>query len=72
MELKKEKHKISRIIITYHPKTLENTNIVDIKSIITEHPNTSNKLSKTARQTEQVGSNSSLYSVTKKVKNFWF
>ena len=30
-------------IITYQPKTFENPNIVDIKSIITEHPKTSIK-----------------------------
>ena len=28
-------------IITYQPKTFENSNIADIKSVITEHPNTS-------------------------------
>ena len=27
-------------IITYQPKTFENTNIVDIKSVITKHPKT--------------------------------
>ena len=57
-------------IITYQPKTFENPNIVDIKSVITEHPKTSHKLSKTIRQAEKVGSNSSLYSDTKKVKIF--
>ena len=31
-------------IITYQPKTFENPNIVDIKSVITEHPKTSHKL----------------------------
>ena len=34
-------------IITYQPKTFENPNTVDIKSVITEHPKTSHKLSKT-------------------------
>ena len=34
-------------IITYQPKTFENPNTVDIKSVITRHPKTSNKLSKT-------------------------
>ena len=29
------------------------SNIVDIKSVITEHPKTSHKLSKTIRQTEK-------------------
>ena len=33
-------------IITYQPKTFENPNTVYIKSIITEHPKTSLKLSK--------------------------
>ena len=33
-------------IITYEPKPFENPNIVDIKSVITEHPKTSHKLSK--------------------------
>ena len=60
----KEKHKISEI--TYQPKTFKNTNIVDIKSVITVHPKTSDKLYKTIKQAEKVGSNSSLYSDTKK------
>ena len=54
-------------IITYQPKTFD---IVDIKSIITEHPKTSYKLSKAIRQAEKVGFNSFLYSDTKKVKIF--
>ena len=53
-------------IITYQPKTFESPNIVDIKSVTTEHPETSHKLSKTIRQAEKVGSNSSSYSDTKK------
>ena len=57
-------------IITYQPETFENSNIVDIKSIITEHPETSHKLTKTIRQAEKVGSNSFLYSDAKNVKNF--
>ena len=40
-------------------ETFENPNIVDIKSVITEHPETSHKLSKTIRQAEKLGSNSS-------------
>ena len=48
------------------PKTFENLNIVDIKSVITEHPKTSHKLSKMRRPAEKIGSNSSLYSDTKK------
>ena len=42
-------------IITYQPKTFENPNIVDIKSVITEHPKTSHKLSKTKRKAKRVG-----------------
>ena len=33
-------------IITYQPKHFENPNVVDIKSVITEHPKTSHKLSR--------------------------
>ena len=36
-------------IITYHPKTFENPNIVDMKSIIIEHFGTSHKLCNTIR-----------------------
>ena len=56
-------------IITYQPKIFEDPNIVDIKSITTEHPKTSHKLSKTIRQAEKVDSNSSLYSAYKKGEN---
>ena len=38
----------------YQPKTFENPNIVDIKSVTTERPETSHKLSKTKRQAEKV------------------
>ena len=48
----KEKHKISEI--TYQPKTFKNTNIVDIKSVITVHSKTSDKLCKTIKQAEKV------------------
>ena len=34
--------------------TFKNLNIVDIKSIITEHPKTSHKVSKTISQAEKV------------------
>ena len=44
-------------IITYQPKTFDTVNI---KSVITQHPITSHKLSKTIRQAEKVSSNSSL------------
>ena len=53
-------------IINYHPKTFENSNIVDIKSVIIEHPKSAHKLSKTIRQAEKAGSNSCLYSDKKK------
>ena len=55
--------------ITQKSKTLENSNTVDIK----QHSETSYKLSKTtiqAQKVSQVGSNSSLYSDTKKSENF--
>ena len=53
--------------ITYQPKTFD---IVDVESAITEHPKSSHKLSKTVRKGEKVGSNSCLYSDTKKSENF--
>ena len=56
-------------VITYQPKTFENLNIVDIKSVIIEHPKTSHKLSKTVRKAGKVGSNSSLNSDTKNSEN---
>ena len=43
-------------MITYQPKAFKKPNIVDIKSIITEYPKTSHKLSKAIRQAEKVGS----------------
>ena len=64
-------------IITQQLKATENSNIVDIKSVIIKHPKTSHKLTKTIRQAEKVcqvgfgkSSNSSLYSETKKEKIF--
>ena len=50
-------------IITYQPKVFDTVNI---KSVITEHPKTSHKLSKTIRQAEKVGFNCCLYNYTKK------
>ena len=41
-------------IISYQPNTFENQNIVDIKSVIIEHPKTSHKLSKTKKQAKKV------------------
>ena len=38
-------------IVTQQPKTFENPNIFDVKSVIIEHPKTSNKLLKTRRET---------------------
>ena len=54
-------------IITYQLKTFD---IFDIKSVNTEHSNTSHKLFKTERHTHKVGSNSFLYSDINKEKNF--
>ena len=64
---KKRKSVKQSQIITYKPTTFD---IVDIKSVITEHSKTSNKLSKSIRQAENLGSNSSLHSDTKKVERF--
>ena len=58
-------------IITYQPTIFEKLNIIDIKSVITEHPKTLHKLPKTLRQTKKIASNSSLYSDTKnRMKTF--
>ena len=40
-------------MITYQPKTFQNPNIVDIKSVITEHSKTSQKLWKTVIKGEK-------------------
>ena len=48
---------------------MKNPNIVDIKSVITEYPKTSQKSSKTIEKAEKLGFNSSLYS-DKKSENF--
>ena len=56
-------------IITYQPKPFENSNIVDIKSVLTQHPKSSHKLSNNIRQAAKLGSNSSLYNDTKKANN---
>ena len=47
--------------VIYQPKTFKSTNIFDIKSVITEYPKTSNKLSKAGK----LSSNSSGYSGAK-------
>ena len=57
-------------IITYQSKTFRNLNIDYIKSVITEHPKTSHKLSKIIGQAKKVVSNISLYSNTKKREMF--
>ena len=49
---KKERHWIRNNY--YQPKTLENPNIVDIKSVIMEHRKMSHNLSRTKRQAEKV------------------
>ena len=69
---KKLKHKIGKTIRNNYlsAKTFENPNIDDIKSVITEHPKTSQKLSNTIRQAGKVSSDSSFYSDTNKVKKF--
>ena len=68
---KKKTHKISKIIKNnYLSKIFESPSIVDIKSVITKHRKTLHKVSETIRQAEKVGSNSSLYSDTKKWKFF--
>ena len=56
--------------ITYQPKIFQNPNIVDLKSVITEHPKTAHKLSKTVRNGEKEDSNSSLYTDMKKSEKF--
>ena len=40
-------------IITQQPKPIQNLNVTDIKSITTEHPKTSRKLSKTIKQAKK-------------------
>ena len=57
-------------VITYQLKTFENPNIVDIKSVTTDRPKISLKLSKTIKNGEKVDSNSSSYSDKKIVKIF--
>ena len=50
---------------------MKTQNPVFVKALITEHRNTSHKLSKTIRQAEKVGCNSSLDSHTKNLKIFY-
>ena len=69
---KKEKQKISKTFRNNYlsTKTFWKPKHRWFKSVITEHPKTSHKLSNTIRQAEKVSSNSSFYSHTKKQKNF--
>ena len=71
---KKENAKLANQskLITQQPKTFKNSNIVDTKLVIIEHPETSRKLPKTIRKAGKVFevgsgkiSNSPLYSETK-------
>ena len=65
-------------IINQQPKSIENPNIVEIKSVIIEYPKTSHKLSEALRQAEKVSQeiaacknfDSFLYSKTK-LNTFW-
>ena len=57
-------------IIAEQPKTMENLNIVDIKTAIAKHRRTSHKLSKTIRKTEKVGADISLLVKQIKVQIF--
>ena len=60
-------------MITQQPKSLESPNIIGIKSVTVEHPKTSNKLSKTIRQSKvaDAGNNfaTPLYCETTKREN---
>ena len=51
---KKIGEKINNQIVTQQPKTLENQNIFDIKSVTIQHPKISHKLSKTIRQAKMI------------------
>ena len=42
-------------IIKENRKSVKQSDIVDVKSVITEHPKTSHKLSKTKRKAKRVG-----------------
>ena len=57
-------------IITYQLKTFGKPNIYDIKSVITEHPEASHKLTKTIRKDKKLDFNSSFYSDKKNVNIF--
>ena len=65
--MKKENKKLVKRskVIVQQPKTIEDPNTVDIKSVIVTHPKTSHRLFKTVKNTQRVGADSSLYSETK-------
>ena len=51
---KKNKKSVKKSeIITYQPKAFVNSNIDDIKSVITEHPKLSHKLPKTIKRVKK-------------------
>ena len=65
--MKKENKKLVKRskVIVQQPKTIEDPNTVDIKSVIVTHPKTSHRLFKTVKNAQRVGADSSLYSETK-------
>ena len=76
--LLEKKHKISKMIKDNYStvKSYRKPNIVDIRSVIIEHPKTSQKLSNTLKHAKTVphvgsgkSSNSLLYNKTKKREN---
>ena len=66
--MKKENKKLVKRskVIVQQPKTTEDPNTVDIKSVIVTHPKTSHRLFKTVKNAQRVGADSFLYSETKK------
>ena len=68
---KKAKYKINKGIRNNYlsAKNICKINCADVKSVITEHPNTFHNFCKTLREAEKVVYNSSLYRDTKKSKN---
>ena len=75
--LKKKNTKLTKQskVIFQQPKTVENPNIVDIKSVFIEHSKTSCKLSKTEKVPQVIGveknSTSPLHSETTKIETFF-
>ena len=58
------------VLIKWNVGGLENSNIVEIKSVIMKYQKTSQKLSITIRKAVKVGADCPWYSETKKVKIF--